>query len=154
MYSFLGITRDLVGNRTLQALDRQLVERLGQASITTAFGHTSMAPVNDRLVVEHHTYGGREGFTSLPVEQAIAAEQSGEERFGAAYRLVIVPYSLSSLDGYAGAYSARWTLIDVRTGEPVWQIDMDGGSSSGNVEERAAAIVDGVIEQMRLSGLL
>ncbi len=150
VYSFLDLRRRDLGGGMVEAVNRQLGERLAERGVETRFLTYSEAtgkPVT-----------GWPGSVSVPVARIVADHLNEEIGFGAEYRLLAMPSSMN-LSGAGQRYQVLWSLVDVASGDEVWRTTLNGGRTvwllqDEDAEARAAMFVDGVIAEMTRSGLL
>jgi hypothetical protein len=153
IYSFLSPARQAMGSRVLEAFDRQLIDRLAQHSVAAEFGNSSLTAFEAPLS------GFGTSRIPLPITETIRKNADEEAAFGAVYRLIIAPrfFSQTQFSGDGGSYRVIWTLMEVATGDVVWQTEMAGAYTpmiydNERSEERASIIIDGAFVQMQQSG--
>ncbi len=150
IYSFIDLRETDFGDAMVNAVNRQLVERLAERSVVAqvvSYAETTAGKFTAR--------GG--GSVMIPVAEIIASRLEEEAAMGADYRLIIVPSQIT-IYGATQQYDVRWELVNVTSGRVVWMTALRGNrtvwySHNEDAEGRAATFVNGVIAEMDNSGL-
>jgi hypothetical protein len=147
VYSFLDLRVDELGSALMSEISRQLaagLESCGVASEQHWFRDDPIAGQFARL----------RGSEVVPVRRVITQNRATERAYGSDYRLIVFPVQTTVEPGWI-QYDFRWTLEDTRTNRIVWSTTSRGRHARGeDSEELAKDIVDGLITQMDVSGLL
>ncbi|GEM_PF-4410747 len=174
VYSFLDIRENELGPKLLDQFDLQLGEELRKSGVTakvlrfkkSAAGMAFLAAQREEMrrlgFYDEKTIaeGIRGGAISIPVGDTISQNVGDERRIGARYRLVIFPNETTLRPGIMGtSYAIRWDLTEIRSGHVVWSTTSEGRKVDGwkideDSEGRAKRIVDGVVSEMKTSGLM
>lgn len=175
VYPFIDYIRDIVGYKLLREFDPRLQAGFSAVSIDVKLAMPSLGamevlpkPVN----FQSSSFLSSELVSLFPTDAVVAAHADDERAFGATHRLIIIPAEVltSAKDAIpgltapsygvgieGGTYTIRWLLVDVASNRVVLTTEYtenNKGDKNARLEERAQNWVDGLIEQMRLNGLL
>ncbi len=156
IYSFLDLWTPYVGTDLVESTDRQLTSRFAQHSVQVSIVHLyNSGHIIRNYEARGNDYIGRRESMRVPVEEIVGTHRDAERALGARYRLIGVPQDITSSGG-----TAQWLLVDIASDQMVWRTSMQisfGDFSGGTIEEidrSYAAIVDGLFDVMRASGVL
>jgi hypothetical protein len=157
IYCFLDVRADSIGRPMLAQFDAMLEQSLKDAGIRISSLHFTGAGTGVR-------YDSALVSVAVPVAETIAANKASEQGAGTQYRLVLFPSEsyAQTIDAAnsARAYNIRWDLYETGTGTLVWSTQSVGSQASiffgseKRPEERARKTIDGLMAELRKSGLL
>jgi hypothetical protein len=146
VYSFLDVRSSDLGRGMVEQVNQQLLSQLNARGVAAQI--VTYGDVTDKIAV---------GTVQVPVDEIIASYGPQEAEFGADFRLVVMPTQMT-IYGATQDYQVSWQLMSVETGEVVWSTTLSGGRTvwwhqNEDSEDRARAVVDGLIAEMAASGL-
>jgi len=151
IYSFLDARETEFGPNLLSEFDEQLIGELEKLKVKGKILRFKDSDIG-------RYYSMTNAGMQIPVGQVIASNLSNERGFDARYRLVIFP-SKMTLSGAWRFYDIQWDLTESQTGKKVWSTTSHGKhinmwKNDEDPRVRAKTIVDGIIVELRNSGLL
>lgn len=153
VYSFLDVRKRDFGPRTIDAFDNQLTARLAASAVHVKLLRFENTGAGHRFRPGHmyrDTYygDGLHGEDMLPVVDVVRENQDDEAQSAAQYRLIVLPtdYYRNEQKKY---YTIDWFLVDVKTGQTIWQYQYIGHHaaiiSTGGGADIAGKFVDSVM---------
>jgi hypothetical protein len=161
IYSFLDVRESSLGKKMLAQLESQLSEALKKERVDVRqlwYGRSKTAAEYALTEApQFSTYGTSNSSVRVPVRETLVANRDEEAQFGAQHRLIVFPSQTRST-GTGAAYSIRWDIVDVTTGKVLWSTtstthNVNWASNDELPVERAKAIVEGIVVEMRRAGL-
>jgi hypothetical protein len=160
VYSFLDLRENELGPKFLAEVQRQLAAALKGKGASSAQLSFNDSPLRAEYLLKEEPVSGsrtRQASTRVPVGEVIATNLQAEGTFGAPYRLIVFPVSLTALST-GHRFDVRWDIYDTRTNARVWSatsetLHQNWISHDENPAERAKILVEGIILQMGKAGV-
>lgn len=160
VYSFLDLRENELGPKFLGEVQRQFAEALKAKGASSAQLSFNDSPLRAEYLLKEEPVRGsltRQASTRVPVGEVIATNLRAEAAFGAPYRLIVFPASLTALNT-GHRFDVRWDIYDARTNVRVWSatsetLHQNWISHDESPVERAKILVEGIILQMTKAGV-
>lgn len=151
IYSLLDLRVAEFGTTMLTEFDKQLAMEFAKSNATSKVLRFRESDTGKYFTT---TNSGM----MIPIRQMLVSNMLDEKQFGADYRLIIFP-STMTLAGAWKYYDIRWEILDAKTNQRVWESTTKGKhltlwKTDEDPQERARTLLEPVFQEMRKSGVL